>query len=138
MSKRDKPVKKRKRTNWRRDWEDACAELIDCQDALSDSKAETQDARDTVIRLDGYLKRAHESATEECAELMRYRLICDWACQRIEKLETQAQTQQREKRILLDTLFEVQAENIMQGEDILRQRDELIKLRGEPAERISL
>ena len=45
---------------------------------------------------------------------------------------------QKERRILLDTLFEVQAENIMQGEDILRQRDELIKLRGEPAERISL
>ena len=163
MSKRAKPVKKRKRTNWRRDWEDACAELIDCQDALSDSKAETQDARDTVIRLDGYLKRAHESATEECAELMRYRLICDWACQRIEKLEKSAlgwdvcllnccnkwmQTAlerskeitklQKERRILLDTLFEVQAENLMQGEDILRQRDELIKLRGEPAERISL
>ena len=175
MSKRDKPVKKRKRTNWRRDWEDACAELIDCQDALSDSKAETQDARDTVIRLDGYLKRAHESATEECAELMRYRLICDWACQRIEKLECISGTLaawkekctatagrlrsfeemfdnlklqevgnalnlplgstitkeilpgierlKREKRILLDTLFEVQAENIMQGEDILRQRE---------------
>ena len=74
---------------------------------------------------------------EALAELTRYRLICDWACQRIEKLETQAQTQQREKRILLDTLFEVQAENIMQGEDILRQRDELIKLRGEPEERVS-
>ena len=60
----------------------------------------------------------------------RYRLICDWACQRIEKLEADAGKQQSEKRILLDTLFEVQAENIMQGEDILRQRDELIKLRG--------
>ena len=122
MSKRDKPVKKRKRkprTNWKREWEGVCAELS------------------TVIRLDSHLKRAHDSAIEEGQDTLRYRLICDWACQRIEKLETQAQTQQREKRILLDTLFEVQAENIMQGEDILRQRDELIKLRGVPGERVS-
>lgn len=96
MSKRAKPVKKRKRTDW----------------------------------------RFHFGAV--LSELTRYRLICDWACQRIEKLEADAGKQQSEKRILLDTLFEVQAENIMQGEDILRQRDELIKLRGEPAERISL
>ena len=153
MSKRAKPVKKRKRT--RENWQHRCL------------KAE--------IMLD--------------TELTRYRLVCDWACQRIEKLECISGTLaawkekctatygrlrsfeemfdnlklqevgdalnlplgstitkeilpgieklKREKRILLDTLFEVQAENIMQGEDILRQQKELAILRGKPEERVS-
>ena len=132
MSKQAKPVKKRKRT--RVDWK---ARFKDCCRVLEIEIADLFSAR---------------------SELTRYRLICDWACQRIEELEmvdlslekslTEEQryignlaerlhTMQSEKRILLDTLFEVQAENIMQGEDILRQRDELIKLRGVSGERVS-
>ncbi len=107
-------------------------------------------------------KDAYEGWWKAAKELSRYRLICDWTCQRIEKLEANDSEQfrvehassvlwneiaegwqrkcgalEQEKRILLETLFVVQAENIMQAEDILRQRDELIKLRGKPEERIS-
>ena len=149
MSKRDKPVKKRKRTDWRGLFRQQVAQEIKSREAISLAQDDSFYA----------VKRKEEAL----AELTRYRLICDWACQRIEKLEKSAlgwdvcllnccnkwmQTAlerskeitklQKERRILLDTLFEVQAENLMQGEDILRQRDELIKLRGEPAERISL
>ena len=138
MSKRDKPVKKRKRTNWKQVAQERIVRFCQLGNELSVLRAELRAYEGANDECNAQANRLRGKLQDVLSELTRYRLICDWACQRIEKLETQAQTQQREKRILLDTLFEVQAENIMQGEDILRQRDELIKLRGEPAERISL
>lgn len=144
MSKRAKPVKKRKRTDWKERCQEFQRQVLDWQERYEVSRREAVESNAWMVERKTMLFSASN-------ELSKYRLICDWACQRIEELEmvdlslekslTEEQryignlaerlhTMQSEKRILLDTLFEVQAENIMQGEDILRQREELIKLRG--------